>query len=65
MAEPSEFSSALIPNESHDRAETARYLLVQILHSIFRSRHARILENAARRHQIEVLKRNTRHPGLR
>ena len=40
-------------------------LLLQALFSALRSRQALVLENAALRHQIDVLQRNCNRPGLR
>lgn len=40
-------------------------LILQALFAVFRSRESLILENAALRHQIEVLQRNTRRPELK
>jgi putative transposase len=40
-------------------------LILRLLHSVFRTRQALILENAALRHQIEVLQRNSSRPTLR
>jgi len=40
-------------------------VLLSLLLSAFRSRHALALENAALRHQIEVLQRNCSRPGLK
>lgn len=41
------------------------HLILLILFSAFRSRQALILENAALRHQIEVLQRNSTRPTLK
>ena len=40
-------------------------LILQFLLSVFRTRQALILENAALRHQIDVLQRNSGRPSLR
>jgi len=40
-------------------------LILQFLLSVFRTRQALILENAALRHQIDVLQRNSGRPNLR
>ena len=40
-------------------------LIIGTLFSMLRFRHALILENAALRHQIEVLQRNSNRPRLR
>jgi len=39
-------------------------LILRLLHSVFRTRRALFLENAALRHQIEVLRRNATRPAL-
>ena len=40
-------------------------LFLQLLLSVFRTRHSLALENLALRHQIEVLQRNSSRPHLR